>query len=606
MPRPSKPKLTPMERLAALSRSEGFTVAGGIQTLPAYVLQGREIIQPRIVLWLDAESGTVLGVGLLEPAAAGAEHEAAAQVLATALAEARPTAVADVAGPRGGRAREGKRVSAKSQAQPALPSRVLVNDEAAADAVRALLEPLGVTVEHRADLPAFDAALQGLVESMGLDPNAPPPQPFTWDIDEALLPPLFKAAAGLWRRAPWDNLLDHPPIAVALGQYGPATGVETLYASVLGAMGEVYGVACYFSAEDYRAAAEEGVAVATPSEEQVAEMAEAMAQSGLPINALPPAVRDELIKESIVELGPHADEGSPLGQQNCLALLFDAEEEADPTYRLWLSDRKLKGASKQAIPTFLRTSPDGEPRQPNADEVRALTLALDALNRFFSRNGRALEPLAEEAGAVAQMVEVGGEGGGEKVPITLTYPAPGFAIDQTMFEPMGMLAEAPERPMPEDAKAALYRFKVDLKEGLGPGYGYGRYNDVWRRIEMRGDQTLHDLHLAIQKAYKFGDDHLYAFFLSNRAWDEKSEYASPFSEGERDSMYPLATLPLKPRKHFLYLFDYGDDWRFTVTLEAVEKGGVEKRVRYPRVVASQGEAPPQYPEVDEDEDENDE
>lgn len=605
MPRAPRPKPTPMERLTALPRRAGFTVEGGMRTLPTYVLKGREMIQPRIVLWLDAASGAVLSVGLLEPAAAGAEGEAAAQVLVTALTEAAPSVAVAGDGPSGaGGAGKGKRAAARSRAAPALPDRVLVNDEGVAGAARALLEPLAVTVEHRADLPAFDAALQSLVESMGLDPNAPPPQPFSWDVDEALLPPLFKAAAGLWRRAPWDNLLDHPPIAVALGDNGPAAGVDTLYVSVLGAMGEVYGVACYFSAEDYRAAIAEGTARATPSEEQMAEVAETMAQMGLPMDAMPPGVRDALIRESFVELGPSPDDGDPIGRQNSLALLFDAADEVDPTYRLWLDDHKLKAPSKQAIPSFLRASSDAAPRRPDTREARALTLALEALNHFFSRYGRSLEPLAEDAGAVTHTVELEREEG--KIPVTLTYPASGFSLDKAMFDPMGMLAETPERPAPADAKTTLYRFKVELKEGLGPGYGYGEYADIWRRIELRGDQKLHDLHLAIQKAFKFDNDHLYAFFLSNRAWDQKSEYASPFSEGERDSMYPLATLPLRPRKRFLYLFDYGDDWRFTVTLEGVTSGGVEKRVRYPRVTESHGAAPPQYPEVDDEDEEDDE
>jgi hypothetical protein len=48
----------------------------------------------------------------------------------------------------------------------------------------------------------------------------------------------------------------------------------------------------------------------------------------------------------------------------------------------------------------------------------------------------------------------------------------------------------------------------------------------------------------------------------------------------------------------LFLFDYGDEWHFRVTLK--ETGEKAAKVRYPRVVESRGEAPEQYP-VDEDE-----
>jgi len=44
--------------------------------------------------------------------------------------------------------------------------------------------------------------------------------------------------------------------------------------------------------------------------------------------------------------------------------------------------------------------------------------------------------------------------------------------------------------------------------------GTGR---VWRKIEIRADQTLEDLHLAIQRAYGWDADHLYSFFISGKA-----------------------------------------------------------------------------------------
>ena len=46
----------------------------------------------------------------------------------------------------------------------------------------------------------------------------------------------------------------------------------------------------------------------------------------------------------------------------------------------------------------------------------------------------------------------------------------------------------------------------------------------------------------------------------------------------------------------LFLFDYGDEWRFRVRLAAV--GKKIAKVRYPRVVATHGEAPKQYPDPD--------
>jgi hypothetical protein len=72
--------------------------------------------------------------------------------------------------------------------------------------------------------------------------------------------------------------------------------------------------------------------------------------------------------------------------------------------------------------------------------------------------------------------------------------------------------------------------------------------------------------------------------------------------GRAASRVRIRDLPLPGatgKKEFLFLFDYGDEWHFGVklvrTCDAVEPG-----VRYPRVVASHGEAPPQYPNLDDD------
>jgi len=62
-----------------------------------------------------------------------------------------------------------------------------------------------------------------------------------------------------------------------------------------------------------------------------------------------------------------------------------------------------------------------------------------------------------------------------------------------------------------------YIFHVSL-----PGTGR-----TWRKLELRADQTLHDLHLAIQDAFEWDNDHLYVFFMSGKAWDSDTEYRLP-------------------------------------------------------------------------------
>jgi Plasmid pRiA4b ORF-3-like protein len=54
-------------------------------------------------------------------------------------------------------------------------------------------------------------------------------------------------------------------------------------------------------------------------------------------------------------------------------------------------------------------------------------------------------------------------------------------------------------------------------------------------------------------------------------------------------------------KKLLYLFDYGDEWRFIVECKKIEQSDGGK---YPRVLGFKGEAPEQYPDYDEEDDED--
>jgi len=140
---------------------------------------------------------------------------------------------------------------------------------------------------------------------------------------------------------------------------------------------------------------------------------------------------------------------------------------------------------------------------------------------------------------------------------------------------------------------------------------------IWRKIAMLGNQTLDDLHEAIFDAFDRYDEHLYSFYfpplgtkkLAMSKVRDYAEYGCPTScEDEGPFSNPdlpnaaeteLSTLKLKPKQLFCYLFDFGDEWWHEITVEAVD--APEEKGKYPRVVESRGDAPPQYPD-DDDED----
>jgi Plasmid pRiA4b ORF-3-like protein./ST7 protein. len=138
--------------------------------------------------------------------------------------------------------------------------------------------------------------------------------------------------------------------------------------------------------------------------------------------------------------------------------------------------------------------------------------------------------------------------------------------------------------------ARIYTFKVSLKDTPR----------IWRKIEIKGDQTLHQLHKAIFEAFDRFDEHLYAFFLSNKPWDRSTEYglADPESEAKNAKRAKIGSLGLQEKKSFLYLFDFGDEWWHSIKLLSV--GEEEVAGKYPCIVESKGEAPPQYPPCEEE------
>jgi hypothetical protein len=150
------------------------------------------------------------------------------------------------------------------------------------------------------------------------------------------------------------------------------------------------------------------------------------------------------------------------------------------------------------------------------------------------------------------------------------------------------------------ASASTFVFRVRI---LGGFYAPPGGSNIWREVELAADQTLAELGEAIPAAFEFDDDHLWSFFLSGKPWDRPSEYArlpDPPVGGRKRGADDLRVGDAPAGKEFLFLFDYGDEWHFGVKL--ARTGEVEPGARYPRVLASRGEAPPQYPDLDDEDD----
>jgi len=153
-----------------------------------------------------------------------------------------------------------------------------------------------------------------------------------------------------------------------------------------------------------------------------------------------------------------------------------------------------------------------------------------------------------------------------------------------------------DRAEPASPPVNLYVFDVYLLGGPLSDKFAGKV--ISRMIEIRGDQTLHDLHVAIFNAYDRWDDHLYEFQLGRRPHDPNGpNYGIPSGKRRKRKtgdarMTSLDALELKPHRVFGYWFDFGDDWFHQVQLERIETA--IPTVSYPRVIRRKGKSPPQY------------
>ncbi|MDR0826375.1 MAG: plasmid pRiA4b ORF-3 family protein [Desulfovibrio sp.] len=152
-------------------------------------------------------------------------------------------------------------------------------------------------------------------------------------------------------------------------------------------------------------------------------------------------------------------------------------------------------------------------------------------------------------------------------------------------------------------KQSIFRFDVQLLCGpLTDSFIESHPEPPSRTIDIKGTQTLDDLHYAVFKAFDREDYHMYEFQIGGK----QPQARKSVRYGIPDDMSPevrnalettIASLNLKEKQTFFYWFDFGDDWWHTVKLLALDPEPKGKG-RYPRIVERAGESPPQYADWD--------
>jgi hypothetical protein len=114
---------------------------------------------------------------------------------------------------------------------------------------------------------------------------------------------------------------------------------------------------------------------------------------------------------------------------------------------------------------------------------------------------------------------------------------------------------------------------------------------VWRRIEVPVGSTFAELHVFLNTAMGWEDCHLHEFGFGDRlvGGPELNDGYGPTVEDEQ--VLTLADALADGHRRLLYTYDFGDDWRHDVVVDAVEDA--TEGVIYPRCLAGARACPPE-------------
>ena len=117
----------------------------------------------------------------------------------------------------------------------------------------------------------------------------------------------------------------------------------------------------------------------------------------------------------------------------------------------------------------------------------------------------------------------------------------------------------------------------------------------YRHIKISGDCTLEELHFAIIDAFALDDDHAHVFFPDNKAWSGDGYYSMYIEDEEKYTCDFFLSDVLEEKQKFMYIFDFGDEWRFSCRVLRI----TDEECGKPEIIRTVGEAPEQYPDYDE-------
>ena len=134
--------------------------------------------------------------------------------------------------------------------------------------------------------------------------------------------------------------------------------------------------------------------------------------------------------------------------------------------------------------------------------------------------------------------------------------------------------------MDEEPGVGIYRLHVWLRQ-ISPM--------IWRRLLVRSDSTITDLHYILQIAFGWSDEHLNRFHIHGQDYGVYHDGGIGFSTDPEHVQ--LGDFRFRVNERFLYEYDLNDGWEHQVRVEA--RLGLEEKRIYPCCIGGKRRAPPE-------------
>lgn len=153
-----------------------------------------------------------------------------------------------------------------------------------------------------------------------------------------------------------------------------------------------------------------------------------------------------------------------------------------------------------------------------------------------------------------------------------------------------------------------FQFKIQIQNITKP--------PVWRRVVVPSETTFHMFHYIIQLAFGWENSHLYSFSpkgYGSHPWievsdgdydddddddfddDDDDDYDYDDDDDDDDERKTAKEIKLsdifdEKGQTFIYIYDFGDDWKHKITLEEIDKTNISP---LPKLIDGKGACPPE-------------